>query len=172
MITEQYSTCLHANRPFCKIDAPFHALTNPSTCITALYTKNDQEIEAQCSLSILKTPPTFLPIVISSNLWNFISTLTTQGSTIAMICPDKVTSLPPFQKPFHSLRLLPACSTTSRYFNLSPHYKDHMMTICITLDKANPVFFIGNTSAATGPQINYGNWWTHLRSQLYNSIST
>ena len=45
MITEQqYSTCLHANGQFCKIDAPFQALTNPPSYIAALYAKNDQGI--------------------------------------------------------------------------------------------------------------------------------
>ena len=53
VITEQqYSTCLHANGQFCKIDAPFQVLTNPPTCIKALKAKNDHEIETQCSLSI------------------------------------------------------------------------------------------------------------------------
>ena len=42
MITkQQYSTCLHANGKFCKIDAPFQALTNPPTYINGLYAKND-----------------------------------------------------------------------------------------------------------------------------------
>ena len=58
MITEQhYSTCLHANGQLCKIDALFQALTNPLTCISALYTNNGQQIEAQCSLSVC-TPHT------------------------------------------------------------------------------------------------------------------
>ena len=46
MITQQqYSTCLHANGQFCKIDAPFQALTNQPSCIMALYAKNNQEIK-------------------------------------------------------------------------------------------------------------------------------
>ena len=61
MITEQqYTTCLHANGQFCKVDAPFQALTNPPTYIMALHTTNDHEIEVQCSLSILHIPPHIL----------------------------------------------------------------------------------------------------------------
>ena len=128
MITEQqYSTCLHGKQQFCKIDAPFQALTEPPTCIMTLYTKNYQEIEVHCSLSILHTQPTFPPIVIMSNLWIFISTPTMQGSAIKMICPDKVTRSSPFQMPFHILRLPPACSATLRYFHLPPHYEADMM---------------------------------------------
>ena len=92
MITkQQYSTCLHSNQQFCKIEVPFQALTNQPSCIAALYTKNDQEIGVQCSLSIFHTPPAFPTFVITSNLWIFILTPTMQGSAIAMICPDKAT---------------------------------------------------------------------------------
>ena len=103
----------------------------------ALYTKNDQQIEVQCSLSILHMPPTFPPIVITSNLWIFISTPTMQGLDITMICPDKVRSLSLLRQLFHILRLPPACSATSRYFHLLPHYEDHMMTIHVSPNKAN-----------------------------------
>ena len=66
MITEhQYSTCLHANGQFCKIDAPFQAVTNPSSFIAALYTKNNQEIGVQHSLSVFNTLPAFPPITIT-----------------------------------------------------------------------------------------------------------
>ena len=72
---QQYSTCLHANGQFCKTDAPFQALTNPPSCIAALFAKNNQEIEVQCSLSVFHAPPAFPPIIITSNLWIFILTL-------------------------------------------------------------------------------------------------
>ena len=121
----------------CKKDAPFQALTNPPTCIAALYTKTDQEIEAQCSLSVLHTPSAFQPMVITSNLWIFISMPTMQGSAIAMICPDKVMSSSLLQQPLHILRLPPAYSATSRYFHLPPHYEDHTINVYVSLDKAN-----------------------------------
>ena len=138
MITkQQYSTCLHANGPFCKIDTPFQPLTNPPSCIAALYTKNDQEIGVQCSLSIFHTPLAFTPITITSDLCNLISTPAMQGSAITMICPDKVTSSTLFQQPFHILKLPPACSATSRHFHLPPHYEDHMVMMQMSLERAN-----------------------------------
>ena len=118
-----------------KIDAPFQALTNPLTYIMALYAKNDQEIGTLVLPSIFHTPPAFPPIVITSNLWIFISTPTTQGSAITMICPDKVTSSSSFQQPLHILKLPPACSATSRHFHLPPHYEDHVMNIHVSLSK-------------------------------------
>ena len=41
---QQYLTCLHTNGQFCKIDTLFQPFTNPPSCITTLYAKNDQEI--------------------------------------------------------------------------------------------------------------------------------
>ena len=129
-ITEQqYSTFLHANGQFCKIDT--------SSCIATLYVKNDPEIGAQCSLSIFHTPHVFPPIVIMSRLWIFISTPTTQGSGITMIYPDKATSLSLFQQLLHILKLPPACSAKSRSFNLPLHYVDHMVTMHVSFDKAS-----------------------------------
>ena len=72
-----------------------------------------------------------------SNLWIIISIPTTQGSPITMICPDKATCSSLLQWPFHVLRLSPACSATSRYFHLHPQYEDHVMTIHVSLNKAN-----------------------------------
>ena len=103
------------------MNAPFQALTNPPTYPAALYAKNNNEIEAQCLLSVFHTPPTFPPIVITSNLWIFISTSITQGLAITRICPDKATSSSPLQQPLHILKLPPACSATSRHFHLSLH---------------------------------------------------
>ena len=95
------------------IYAPFQALTNPPSCIAALYSMNDQEIGVQISLSIFHTPPAFPPIVIMSKLWIFISTPATQGSAITMTCPDKVTSSLLFQPQLPILKLPPTCSITS-----------------------------------------------------------
>ena len=65
----QYRACHHANGQFCRINAPFQPLTNPPSCITTLYSKNDQAIKEQCSLIISHIPPTYIPIVVTSNLW-------------------------------------------------------------------------------------------------------
>ena len=106
VITEQqHSTCLHANGQLCKVDTPFQALTNQPTCILALYAKNNKKIEAQCSLSVFLTPSTLPPIVITSNLWIFVQTSTTQGSAITVLCPDKATNSSSLQQPLHTLKL-------------------------------------------------------------------
>ena len=98
---------------------------------------NDQEIGVQCSLSIFHTPPAFIPIAITSNIWILISTPTMHISAVTMICPDKVRSSMLFQQPFHILKPPPACSTMSRHFHLPPHYQDHARTMNIPLDKTN-----------------------------------
>ena len=134
---QQYSACIHANGQFCNVDAEFQALTNPSTCTVALYTKNTKEIEAQCSLSVFHTPPAFPPIKITSNLWIFISTPMMQGSAIAVICPDKATTSTPPHQPLHIPKLPQACSTTSRHFHLPQHYEDNVMTIYVLLKRTN-----------------------------------
>ena len=54
-----------------------------------------------------------------------------------IICPDTATRTVPLQQPLHILRLSPACSPTSRYFHLLPHYDDHTMVMNISLDTTN-----------------------------------
>ena len=107
----QYRACWHANRQFCRKNAPFQPLTNLPSCVTALY---NQAIKEQCSLVIFHMPCTFVPIVVASNLWIISSTPQTLGSTMTIICSDKANRTIPLQQPFHILRLSPACSTRSR----------------------------------------------------------
>ena len=128
----QYRACQHANRQFCRMDAPFQPLTNLPSCITALYAKNNQAIKERCSLVISHMPHTFICIAVTSNLWIILSNPQTLGSTMTIICPDKATSTEPLQKPFHILGLSPACSTTSRYFHLPPCYEDHSMVMNVS----------------------------------------
>ena len=71
----QYRTCQHANRQFCRINAPFQPLTNPPSCVTTLYAKNNQAIKEQCSLVISHIPCTYIPIAVTSNLWIIPSNL-------------------------------------------------------------------------------------------------
>ena len=103
----------------------------------SLHAKNSKDIEARCLLSVFHIPLSFPPIVITSNVWIFISTPTTQGSAITMLCPDKATISSPLQQPLHILKLPPACSATSRHFHLPLQYEDHVMTINVSLDRAN-----------------------------------
>ena len=56
----QYIACQHINRQFCRINAPLQTPTNPSSCVTALYTKNDKAIKEQCSLVISHMPHTYI----------------------------------------------------------------------------------------------------------------
>ena len=96
IVDQQYRAYQHANRQFCSINAPFKPLTNPPSCITALYAKKDQEIKEQCSFVISHVPHTFIPIAVTSNLWIIPSNPQTVGSAITIIFPDKATStIPP-----------------------------------------------------------------------------
>ena len=127
----------HANRQLCRINAPFQPLANLPLCVTALCAKNDQAIKEQCSLVISHMPHIFVPISVDSNLWIIPSNPQTLELMMTVICPEKATSTVPLQQPFHILRLSPACSTTSRYFHLPSHYKDHSMVMNVSLDTAN-----------------------------------
>ena len=146
MTKEEYLTFLHSDGQFCKVYMPFQALINPPTCTAALYAKNTRickEIEGTIGnrstmlTDCFHTPPTFPPVVVTSNLWFFISTHMTQESAITTICPDKATSSSPLHQPLHILKLLHAYSVTSRHFHLPPHYEDNAMTIHVTLERAN-----------------------------------
>ena len=158
----------------------FQALTNPPSCITALYTKTYQEIGAQCSLPVFHTSSAFQPIIIMSNLWIFISIPTMPGSAITMISPDKVTGLSVFQQPFYILKLPPAYSATLRHFHLCPHYEDHVVTMHVSLNKANlntinistPDCHIWRHLIGTGLQLTCRNWQMYPRSPSYSSTST
>ena len=110
---------------------------NPQSCVTALYAKNDRVIGEQCSLSISHAPHIFIPFAVTSNLWIIPSNPKTLRSTITIICPDNATTTMPLQQSFHILRLPPACSATSRYFQLPPHYADHTVMMNVSLDTTN-----------------------------------
>ena len=142
---QQYIACQHANRQFCRVNALFQPLTNPSSYITALYAKNDQALREQCSLLTSHAPHTFIPLAVTSNLWIIPSNPQAPGSTMTIICPDKATNTTPLQQLFHIIRLSPACSATSRYFHLPPHYEDHTILMNISQDTANINAFNNST---------------------------
>ena len=75
----QYRTCQHANRQFCRVNAPFQNLTNLPSCVTALYAKYDQAIKEQCSLVVSHMPHTFISIAVASTLWIIPSNPQTLG---------------------------------------------------------------------------------------------
>ena len=124
---------MHVNRQFCRNNAPFQPHANLPSCVTALYAKNNQAIKEQCSLVISLMPCTYTPIAVTSNLWIIPSKLQAKESMVTIICPDKATSTVYLQQPFHILRLSPACSTTSRYLHLPPHYENHSMVMNVSL---------------------------------------
>ena len=82
-------------------------------------------------------PCTFIPVAVTSNFRIIPSNPETLGSAVTIICPDKATSTVPLQQPFHILRLSPACSATSGYFHLPPHYEDHTIIMNVSLYTAN-----------------------------------
>ena len=85
-----------------------------------------------------------------------------------IICPDKVTSTVPLQQPFHILRLSPACSATSRYFHLPPHYEDYTMMMNVSLDTANiNVVNISTPDFGIWQHLN-SNWTTSHLQKLTN----
>ena len=45
ILEQQFTTCQRANGQFCNIDSPLQPLTNPPSCITAIYAKNKAGIE-------------------------------------------------------------------------------------------------------------------------------
>ena len=122
---DQFKICKEANGQFCPLMTPLQPLTNPPSCVAALYTKNSREIDRLCELSTKTQPELYLPIPLASNLWAIISSLFKQQPPVTVICPTKPTMSVP---PIHVLRLEPACSATSQHFHLPPKYEDtHVM---------------------------------------------
>ena len=161
---------------FCRINVPFQPLINAPSCITALYAKNIQAIKELCSLSISHAPGTLIPVAVTSNLWIIPSNPETLRSAIWIICPHKVTSTVPLQQPFNILSLYPACSATSRYFHLPPHYKDHTIMINVSLDTANINaitistldFRIWQHFSIIGPHPICRNWQMYLKLRFHS----
>ena len=56
--TTQFEVGQQANGQFCHISMPFQPLTNPPTCIAALYTKSEASINSRCSLQLHKASST------------------------------------------------------------------------------------------------------------------
>ena len=117
---EQFKLCKEANRQFCPLTTPLQPLTNPPSCVAALYTKNSREINCLCELTTKAQPELYLPIPLASNVWAIISS------------PFKQ-QLPPIQM----LRLEPACSVTLQHFHIPPKYEDTHITMNLSIYNAN-----------------------------------
>ena len=166
---QQYITFQYANGQFSRINAPFEPFMNPSSCITALYAKNDQAIGEQCSLSISHAPHTFVPVAVTSNLWIISSNPETLGSTVMIISPDRATSTSTLQQPYHILKLSPSCSAMSRYFHLPPHYKDHTMMISVSLDTTN-INAVNISTLDLRIWQHFNSYWTSHYPQKFANI--
>ena len=116
----QFSICQKANGQFCNIHSPFQPLTNPPSCITALYAKNAASISTRCSLQVRKTQNISIPSQIAPNVWIMTTAPSAVTTAITLICPGETTKLLTMKKPIHILHLPSACSATSPNFHLPP----------------------------------------------------
>ena len=88
-----YRGCQHTNRQFCRINAPFKLLTSLTSCVTILYSKNDQAIKEQCSFITSHMPHTYIHThCCYFKYLDHSLKPSTLGSTMTIICPDKAIS--------------------------------------------------------------------------------
>ena len=137
MSPHQFSTCRDANGQFCNVITPFQPLANPSSCITALYTKNACSILPKCSLQIKKIQDVSIPSQLMPSEWILTTPPSAATTDITLICPEETSKLITIQKPIHILCLPPACSATMPNFHLPPHHENSALEVNISLDMAN-----------------------------------
>ena len=128
--------------PRCKwtilyISTPFQPLTNPPSCITALYAKNSISISTRCLLQIKKTSDVSMPLQLTTNVWILTTDPSAVTNKITLICPGETTQFIKVRKPIHILCLPTACSATSPTFHLPPCYENTPSEVNISLDMAN-----------------------------------
>ena len=134
---QQFRICQEVNGQFCNIPTPFQPLTNPPSCITALYAKNTACIFTRCSLQIRKSSDVSMPSQLAPNVWILTTAPSAVTTTITLICPGETTKFSKVKKPIHVLQLSTACSATSPNFHLHPHYETSSSEVNISLDIAN-----------------------------------
>ena len=134
---DQFKTYQRANGQFWKLNTPLLPLTNPPTCVSALYAKDKDSIQKRCSLQITKASNISKPISIAPNVWIITPTTTAVPSGFTLICPGEAPRSVTSQTPIHVLQLQPACSATSQHFHLPPHYKSHEIATNILMNTAN-----------------------------------
>ena len=134
---QQFRICQEANGQFCNIPTPFQPLTNPPSCITALYAKNTASISTQCSLHFRKTSDVSMPSQLAPNVWILTTAPFAVTTTITLICPGKTMKFIKVKKSIHVLWLPTACNTTSPNFHLPPHYESPTLDVNISLDMVN-----------------------------------
>ena len=134
---EQFKLCKEANRQFCPLWTPLQPLTNLSSCVAALYTKNSREIDHVCELTTKAQPELYLLIPLASNVWAIISLPFRQQLPVTVICPTRPVTLIHISQPIHVSRLKPTCSATSQHFHLPPKYEDTHITMNLSIYNAN-----------------------------------
>ena len=78
-----------------------------------------------------------IPTSITPNVWVITSPTAAVPSGITLIFPGAAPRSIIPQTPIHILQLQPACSATSQYFHLPPHYETPELTANISLNTAN-----------------------------------
>ena len=116
----QFSTCQEANGQFCNIYTPFQPPTNPTSCITALYTKNAASISTTFSLQIRKSQNICIPSQIAPNVWILTTAPSAVTTAITLTCPGTTTKFLTVKNLIQVLHLPPTCSATSPNFHLQP----------------------------------------------------
>ena len=134
---DQFKLCKEANGQFCPLMTPLQPLTNPPSCVAALYTKNSQEINRLCEPTTKTQPELYLPIPLASNVWVIISSPFKQQPPVTVTCPTKHAMSIHISPPIHILRLEPTCSTTSQHFHLPPKYEDTHVMMNLSIYNAN-----------------------------------
>ena len=82
---EQFKLCKEGNGQFCPLLTPLQPLTNPPSCVAALYTKNSREIDCLCELTTKAQPEIYLPIPLAPNVWAIISSPFKQQLPVTVI---------------------------------------------------------------------------------------
>ena len=137
---DQFKLCKEANRQFCPLTTPLQPLTNPPSCVAALYTKNSREIDRLCELTTKTQPELYLPIPLTSNVWVIISSPFKQQPPVLSNKTHYVNTYIihiHISPPIHVLKLEPVCSATSQHFHLPPKYEDTHVTMNLSIYNAN-----------------------------------
>ena len=134
---EQFKSCKEANGQFFPLLMPLQPLTNPPSCIAALYTKNSKEIDHLCELTTKAQPELYLLIPLTPNVWAIISSPFRQQLPVTIICPTRPATSIHISPSIHVLKLEPACSATSQHFHLPPKYEDTHIMMNLSIYNAN-----------------------------------
>ena len=133
---DQFKTCQKANGQFGILNTPLLPLTNPPTCVSALYAKSKDSIQKGCSLQIKTANSVGIPTSTGPNVWIITSSTAAVPARITLICPGQAPRTITSWTPIYILQLQPACSVTLQNFHLPPCYESQEVTINISLNTA------------------------------------